>query len=68
MIEIRLNGEVKELPNGLTLDELVQKLELVPRRIAVEVNREIITRSEWPRRQLQDQDLVEIVHFVGGGS
>lgn len=62
-----LNGEQREIREGITLAELVTELGLSTRRIAVEVNRTIIPRDEYARCRLQAGDHIEIVHFVGGG-
>jgi len=63
-----INGEEKTLASDLTLAELVQHLGMKPDRIAVELNRQIMPRPEWPKIQLKNGDRLEIVHFVGGGS
>ena len=62
-----INGEAQELSNALTVAELIAQLSLNSRRIAVEVNREILAREAYTERVLADGDEVEIVHFVGGG-
>jgi sulfur carrier protein len=62
-----VNGERRRLEDGATISELVAELDLAGRRIAVEVNREIVPASEYARRQLHEGDAIEIVHFVGGG-
>ena len=62
-----LNGEPQQLSDGLTLADLISQLGLNQRRIAVEVNREIIPRERYAQRLLTPADEVEIVHFVGGG-
>jgi thiamine biosynthesis protein ThiS len=64
---IVLNGEERECREGLTLGDLVAELGLGARRIAVEVNRDIIPRDEYAQCRLQPGDEIEIVHFVGGG-
>lgn len=66
-MQIRLNGEAKDLDEGATLQSLVEQLALVPERLAVELNREVVRRADWPRVTLSEGDRVEIVHFVGGG-
>lgn len=66
-MQIRLNGEAKELDEGTTLQGLVEQLALAADRLAVELNYEVIRRAEWPGVQLSEGDRVEIVHFVGGG-
>ena len=66
-MQIRLNGEAKEVDEGTTLQALVEQLALAPDRLAVELNYEVVRRSEWPRVTLSEGDRVEVVHFVGGG-
>ena len=62
-----LNGEERSCREGATLADLVVELGLGGRRIAVEINRNIIPRDEYAGYRLQPGDEVEIVHFVGGG-
>ena len=63
-----LNGERREVANGLSLAELVETLKLTPERIAIELNQSVVRRAEWSALMLQESDRVEIVHFVGGGA
>lgn len=63
-----INGEETELPDGVSVQEMVEKLDMKPARLAVEVNRRIIRKAEWGSTSLSDGDKVEIVHFVGGGN
>lgn len=67
VMRIFLNGEARELPARLTVDQLVRDLGLHERRVAVELNRSILPREEYSERALREDDAVEIVHFVGGG-
>src|ERR1044072_9786201 len=68
-MQVQINGEARELNhNEMVLAELVRELDLAPQRIAVEVNKRIIRRSEWDQTTINDGDRIEIVHFVGGGS
>lgn len=64
---VTLNGEQKEVTDGATIHQLVEELDLSERRIAVEVNREIVARDDFARRPLREGDVIEIVHFIGGG-
>ncbi len=64
---VRLNGDERECREGATIADLVEELGLGKKRIAVEVNQDIIPREEYVRRGLKHGDEVEIVHFVGGG-
>ncbi len=66
-IQVRLNGEREELPAGLSLAELLARLELHPRLVVVERNGEIVPREAHPEVRILDDDVLELVHFVGGG-
>ncbi|HHH48701.1 MAG TPA: sulfur carrier protein ThiS [Gammaproteobacteria bacterium] len=66
-MKIQLNGEPRELPEGCTAQQLVDDMGLSGRRLAMEVNREIVPRSEYAIHVLHDGDQVEIVHAIGGG-
>ncbi len=65
-MEITVNGEKKAL-SPLSILGLLQMLEIDPRRVAVELNLEILPKPDYETTTLQDGDRVEIVHFVGGG-
>ncbi len=62
-----INGESR-VYTADTLTALVEELAMKPDRVAIELNREIVPRDRWPQTKLKDQDQLEIVHFVGGGS
>lgn len=64
---LTINGEEKSFAAHLNVAELIQQLGMKPDRVAVELNREIVSRSAWPATQLKEGDRLEIVHFVGGG-
>jgi len=66
-MDIQLNGEPRRLPDQATLLDLLQHEQLLERRVAVEVNGAIITRSLHATHVLRDGDVVEIVHALGGG-
>ena len=66
-MQVTLNGEPRELPDNLTLQDLLQRLQLDADRVAVEHNREIIQRDLWASVRVQAGDQLEIVHLVGGG-
>jgi len=68
MIDITLNGQSKSLPQPLTVADLVQQLGYQPRRVAVEVNQEVVPNIRHAETSLQQGDAVEIVTLVGGGS
>ena len=67
-MQVRINGESREVADGSTLSDLIDELSLAPQRIAIEVNQQIVRRDEWPQTVLSDGDRIEIVHFVGGGA
>ncbi len=67
MITIQLNGEVREIPEGLTLTGLLEELKLPADRVAVERNLEIVPRDRWRETSIERGDRLEVVHFVGGG-
>lgn len=66
-LNITLNGEHRQLPQSGTVLDLLLKDGLTERRVAVEVNGEIVTRSLHGTHVLQEGDVVEIVHALGGG-
>jgi len=66
-LRVFINGESKELSGAPSLAELITQLDLPAARIAVELNRVVVRRSEWSDTVLHEDDRVEIVHFVGGG-
>lgn len=66
-MQITLNGERRQVPDGTTAAQLVELLELTGRRLAMEVNGEIVPRSRHGTHALAPGDRVEIVHAVGGG-
>lgn len=67
-MRVYVNGEAKELSAPISLAELIAQLDLPAARIAVELNLAVVRRNDWNTTMLQDQDRLEIVHFVGGGS
>jgi len=66
-VSIAVNGEARSVPAGSTLLDLIKALGLDPERVAVEVDRRIVRRPDWPQRVLSENAQVEIVQFVGGG-
>ena len=66
-VSIRVNGEHKRVTAGLTIAGLAEELGLVPAKLAVERNLEVVPRSTLGEVIVEDGDELEIVHFVGGG-
>ena len=62
-----INGDEKHL-DAKTLAELIETLGMKADRVAIELNREIVSRPQWEATPLKDGDRLEIVHFVGGGA
>ena len=66
-IQIVVNGEPKQVPEGLNVLGLLANLGVDPERVAVELNRSIVRQIDWRDRQVEGGASVEIVQFVGGG-
>ena len=67
MITIVLNGDDKQIDNNTNVSQLLEKLDLTEKRLAVEINQQIIPRSDFSSRILNEKDNVEIVQAIGGG-
>jgi sulfur carrier protein len=66
-MQLTVNGELREVPDGLTIRGLIEHLGLTQGPVAVERNRDVVPRAEHATTGLLSGDVVEIVHFVGGG-
>lgn len=67
VMQLQINGQPKELPDGLTVAALLLLLEIKAPRVAVEVNAEVVVKARHGLTALKAGDQVEIVTFVGGG-
>jgi thiamine biosynthesis protein ThiS len=67
MIEVVVNGEAKRAPEGLDVARLLAWLAIDGSRVAVELNRAIVRKTEWNTTLVEDGSQIEIVWFVGGG-
>lgn len=67
-MKLQVNGEEQSFPGTPTLAALIEQLGMRADRVAVELNREIVARDQWPATELREGDRLEIVQFVGGGS
>lgn len=67
-MNIVLNGENKQINNISSVAQLLESLDLTNKRLAVEVNQQIIARSDFNQHMLKEMDKVEIVQAIGGGS
>jgi sulfur carrier protein len=66
-MQIFVNGDRREFPTDLTAAQLIETLGLSGKRLALEVNQEIVPRSTFNSHRFRDGDQVEIVHAIGGG-
>ena len=66
-MKIHLNGEPQNVDDHCTISDLLANLELTNKRLAVEINEELVTRSEFEQHQIKEGDQVEIVQAIGGG-
>jgi len=66
-MDIIVNGEPASVPDGTTVAELIERLALGGKRIALEINEDIVPRSQYGERRLMPGDRLEIVHAIGGG-
>jgi sulfur carrier protein len=66
-MQVTINGDIQIVPEGLTVRGLLEHLGMTEGPVAVERNRDVVPRAEHGRVTLSSGDLLEIVHFVGGG-
>ena len=66
-IKIILNGKNKNILEGYKLFDLISELDLPLKKVAIELNREIVDKTKIKSIKLNDKDSIEIVHFIGGG-
>lgn len=66
-MKVKINGEYKEIPGEISLFELLSKLDLPTKQIAIELNKDVVRKKDWESILVSDQDNIEIIHFVGGG-
>lgn len=66
-MQVRLNGELREIPDGATVAALLTHLGVKAPRVAVEVNESVVTKDRYDAHRLVPGDSIEIVAFVGGG-
>jgi thiamine biosynthesis protein ThiS len=66
-MKITINGQDKEIGDGVTIAALLEQLQIRPARVVIERNRDIVSREAYGGTSLKEGDTLEIVHFVGGG-
>ena len=66
-IKIKINGKINEIDDKTKLSDLVKKLKVPLKKVAIELNREIVDKKKLDKIYLKVNDKIEIVHFIGGG-
>ena len=66
-IKIKVNGKIKSIIDKLTIYKLIIELKIPLKKVAIELNKEIISKKEIKKIKLKNNDIIEIVHFIGGG-
>tara|TARA_B100001121_G_scaffold162686_1_gene142044 strand:- start:445 stop:663 length:219 start_codon:yes stop_codon:yes gene_type:complete len=66
-IKIKLNGKEKQIPKDFKIDKLINDLKIPIKKVAIELNQEILDKKKLNKIKLKKNDKVEIVHFIGGG-
>lgn len=66
-MRVQINGELRDVPEGISLQTLLEHLSLSQQRVAVELDRQIVRRTDWMATNINEDAKIEIVHFVGGG-
>ncbi len=67
MIEIQLNGETHKFEEILSVEELLKKLSIDKNKVAVELNKTVVSKQTYSNTRIVNKDVVEIVTFIGGG-
>ena len=66
-IKIRLNGKEKQIPENSKIQRLINDLKIPIKKVAIELNQEILDKKKLNKIMLKKNDKIEIVHFIGGG-
>jgi sulfur carrier protein len=66
-MKVFINGEIREIAGQTNLTELLEQFSMPQERIAVELNKEVVRKKDWETITINDDDKIEIIHFVGGG-
>jgi len=66
-IKIQVNGKISHIKDNSNLHELVNKLKIPIKKVAIELNQEIVDKNKLKKYNLKEKDKIEIVHFIGGG-
>ena len=66
-IKIKANGQIKSIPENYRMSDFVKNLNIPIKKVAIELNQEIIDKNKLNKIKLKKDDTIEIVHFIGGG-
>ena len=66
-IKIKINGKLNKINDKTKLSDLIKNLKVPLKKVAIELNREIVDKKNLYKIYLKDNDKIEIVHFIGGG-
>ena len=66
-IKIRINGNFKFVKDDINLSDLLKTLKIPMKKVAIELNQEILNKKKLNKQFLKNNDKIEIVHFIGGG-
>lgn len=67
VIEVTVNGQRKRVPSGLTVAALLEELKVASDRVAIEMNKLIVRKRDWPATTVEEGSHIEVIEFVGGG-
>ena len=66
-IKIKINGKIVSIVEGLSLSRIIKDFKISLNKVAIELNKEIVDKKRINKIKIKDKDMIEIVHFIGGG-
>jgi thiamine biosynthesis protein ThiS len=66
-IKIKANGKIKTIPENYKMSDFIKNFNIPIKKVAIELNQEIIDKNKLSKIKLKKDDIIEIVHFIGGG-
>lgn len=66
-IKIKINGKIVSIVDGLSLSRIIKDFKIPLNKVAIELNKEIVDKKRINKIKIKDKDMIEIVHFIGGG-
>ena len=66
-IKIKINGKIVSIVEGLSLSRIIKDFKIPLNKVAIELNKEIVDKKRINKIKIKDNDIIEIVHFIGGG-